>query len=585
MNYRSAQKSGFTLVEVIFVAALSALIFGALFGSFTYTLKLINLSRAKLSAQSVGNDRMEYFRSLPYNDVGTVSGIPSGAIPQNSTTTLNGIVFSERVLVEYVDDPADGLNIADTNGIPSDYKRLKLEYTWEMAGATSSIFLLSSIVPRSIETTAGGGTVRVNVIDDNSALLPGATVRLVNSSSTAPIDVTKTTDSNGAALFSGAPADSNYEVFVTAVISGDTYSSAQTYVATTSNPNPSVAPFAVLEADISTLTFQIGELSDLEILTRSVISEDSLLEDFDDLLSVDSYTNVAISADDLVLDYVAGAYLPSGEAYLGPITPVPLLGWSTVRVASILPFNTSHKVQFYTGVSGGPYVLIPDSDMPGNSVGFTDTIIDVAMIDPSTYPTIFVGASLFTADTAISPTIDEIEVFYQQSETVLSNVAFDIRGNKTIGTDLSALPIYKYNESSTTDASGYTVLPDLEFDTYTVTPPAGYDIASACPEHPFVHQAGIDGSLRLELVANAAETLRVSVVNSLGQSVPGASVNVTRSGYDVTLVTNTCGQVFFTGGISPDTDYVIDISVPGYSNVNVDPFEINGDTVTSITLF
>ena len=71
------------------------------------SLELIANSRANING-SLANDRMEYFRSLPYDDADTVAGIPSGIIPQNSTTTLNGIEFSERVLVEYVDDPADG---------------------------------------------------------------------------------------------------------------------------------------------------------------------------------------------------------------------------------------------------------------------------------------------------------------------------------------------------------------------------------------------------------------------------------------------------------------------------------------------
>jgi len=87
----SSSKKGFSLVEAIIVAALATIVFGALFSSFQYSLKLVNNSRAKLSALSVANDRMEYFRSLPYDSVGVVAGYPTGTIPQNSTTTLNGI--------------------------------------------------------------------------------------------------------------------------------------------------------------------------------------------------------------------------------------------------------------------------------------------------------------------------------------------------------------------------------------------------------------------------------------------------------------------------------------------------------------
>ena len=45
-----SSKAGFTFVELIFVTVISVMIFGALFSSFQYTLELIAVSRAKLSA-------------------------------------------------------------------------------------------------------------------------------------------------------------------------------------------------------------------------------------------------------------------------------------------------------------------------------------------------------------------------------------------------------------------------------------------------------------------------------------------------------------------------------------------------------
>lgn len=577
-------EKGFSLVEMIVVSALMVLVFGSLLLSFKYTFELINATRAKLSALSIANDRMEYFRSLPYDEVGTISGIPSGTIPQNSTTTLNDIEFAERVLVEYVDDIADGQDVADSNGIPSDYKRLKLEYTWEINGATTSIALISNIVPRSIETTAGGGTVRINVIDDQSALLPGASVRLVNASATAPIDVTRITDVNGVALFSGAPADSNYEVIVTANISGDQYSTDQTYKATTSIPNPLVAPFAVLESDISTLTFQIGELSDLDIRTYSSITEGSFIETFSGVSAVASSSDIATSSGELVLDDTLGVYENSGFVYLGPITPSPLVAWQTALVVADTPVNTTYNLQFFTGSGSGPYTLIPDGDLPGNASGFTDTIVDISGLDAGTYPTIYAGVTLTTTNTSVTPAIDEISVVYRQTAVSLPAVDLDINGDKIIGTDAGLLPIYKYETTVSTDGVGEVALTDLEFDTYNIAVPAGYDIASACPASPFIHQAGVDGELELELVANAADTLRVSVVDTAGRALPNASVRTSRTGYDVTLSTDGCGQAFFTGGVGANPDYVIDVTAPGYVPFSQDPFDVSGDTVTTVTL-
>jgi len=587
MKKNSPHNAGFSLVEAIIVSAVTVVIFGALFSSFQYSLRLVAYSKAKLSAMSLATQRMEYFRSLPYNDVGTVLGIPPGVIPQNSVSTLNGIDFNEKVLVDYVDDDADGKDgtgTPDSNGIPADYKRVTLEYTWTIGSVTNEISLVSNIVPRSIETTAGGGTVRINVIDENSNLLQGASVRLINSVIGTPVDVTKNTDSTGAALFSGAPAGSDYEVIVNGNIGGKEYSTAQTYQVSGANPTPVVAPFSVVEADVSTLTFQIGALSDLDIKTLSVINEGMFRETFTDLTAVDTSTDVVASSGELKLADVAGVYKNAGSVYLGPITSTPLQEWQTVQVAADEPVNTSHFVRFYTGVTGGPYVLIPDGDLAGNAAGFTSSRIDIAGLDSAVYPTIFVGVDLATSDTGRSPTVDELTVFYRQSETALANVGFNMLGSKIIGTDGGGVPIPKYDNTHTTDGSGELSLVDLEFDSYTATPTGSYDIASACPANPFVQQAGIDGRLELELVANAASTLRVTVTDVSGQVIPGASVNLKRSGYDVTVLTNSCGQAFFTGGVTDNVDYVVTVTNAGFVTNASTAVSVSGDTFIPVTL-
>jgi hypothetical protein len=569
------------MIEAVIVAAISVLIFGALLFSFKYSLGLVAVSRAKLSAMSLANDRLEYFRSLPYNNVGTILGIPAGTIPQNSTTTLNDIPFREKVLVEYVDDDADGLGASDSNGIPADYKRVKLTYTWEINGETYSIFSVSDIVSRSVETTAGGGTVRINVIDANSALLPGASVRLFNNTTSPNIDVTRVTDATGAALFSGAPAASEYQVEVTATISGQQYSTDQTYPATVANPIPLVAPFSVLESDVSTLTFQVDDLSDLTILAKSAITESSFQEMFVDLLAVASSSRVVASGE-LALSDTLGVHETNGFAYLGPITPVPLQAWQTVRVVASAPADTAYRVQFFTSAVPGSFTLVPDSDLPGNAAGFSTTPIDISSLDTGVYPTLYVGIVLETTDTSKTPEIEEVTVFYRESETVLAT-PFSIHGNKIIGSDASAQPIYKYDTSLNTDGSGAHTITDLEFDTYIVGV-SGYDIASACPAHPFAHIAGEDGELELVLVANAADTLRVSVVDTLGHVVPGATVRVSRAGYDVSIMTDGCGQAFFTGGVAAESDYSVEVAATGYTTYTASSFTISGDTTTAVTL-
>ena len=570
--------AGFTIVEVIFVAALSTLIFAGLLASFQYTIDLTNNSKAKLSALSVANDQMEYFRSLPYSEVGTIFGIPPGTIPQNSTTTLNGIQFNKRVLVEYVDDPADGEGAADSNGILADYKRVKLTVSWTYRSVSSEISLISNIVPRSIETSAGGGTIRVNVIDADASFLPGAQVPLFNNTTPSTINVTRTTDSNGIALFSGAPAASNYQVFVTA----PGYSQDQTYVATTSNPNPITAPFSVLEADVSTVTFQIGELSDIELTTYSSITDDVFYEGFASPAGVATSTNTAVSGGVLRLSDVAGVYSLNGSAYLTAFTPASIEQWEAISVAAITPGASSYRIRLFTA-SSSAYTLVPESDLPGNSAGFVGPIISIKNLDAATYPSLVLGVSLETNDSTQTPSLDEVAVYYRSAETRRANTSLTVHGMKTIGTDLSAAPIYKYSGTIVTDGTGEEVLPDMEFDTYSIQSPS-LTVARACPAIPLAHQAGIVSEVDMVLVSAGAHTLRTSIVDATGVAIPGATVTLTRPSFLQTSQTDACGQSFFSSAITSNSDYEINVSKPGFVTQIVSSVAVSGETSTLIIL-
>lgn len=573
---------GFTIVEALIVIAIGVAMFGALLVTFEHAYELLSHSKARVTALSIATDRMEYFRSLPYDDVGTISGIPPGTIPQNSTTTLNNITFRERILVEYVDDPGDGLLTAtttDSNGIPADYKRIKIELSWTIKDETRSISLVSNIVPRSIETTAGGGTVRVNVLDADATPLAGAQVRLLNNTTTTTIDVTKNTDISGTALFSGAPAASNYEVIVTA----PGFSTDRTYVASVSNPNPITAPFSLLEADISTVTFQIGELSDMDITTYTSITDVGTVEEFLSSTGVATSSNTEVASGVLRLEQVAGVYDSSGQATLVTLTPSPIEEWGALTVAANTPSNTQYTVQLFT-LGSSTYSLIPDSDLPGNAAGFSTSVIDISSLDAGSFPSIAVSVSLQTSNTSVSPSIDEIGVYYREAATARTGVALSLRGSKLIGSDLSALPIYKTALSGTTDGSGELSFTDVEFDSYTFTIPSGLLVSTACPALPHLQEAGINSSLDIVLRGSVDDSLRTTVVSPTGHAIPGASVTLSRSGFSATEETNLCGQTFMHSGVVVESDYDVVVSKPGFVTQTISTFTIAGNVETVVTL-
>jgi len=583
-NKIKSSQGGFTFIELIFVTLLSVMVFTAVLTSFAYTLELVAQNRANLSALSLANERMEFFRSLPYDNVGTVTGVVRGPVENNQTLTMNGLTFTERIVIDYVDGIGDGIGSADINTILEDYKQIKLEYTWELKGENYSLALVSNIMPRSIESDVGGGSIRVNVLDQDFMPLPGATVQISNASATAPLYESRFSNASGTVLLSGVPVDSNYQLVVGGPIGGIAYSTSSTRIADSTVTNPASPAFAVSEAGISTQTLIIDALSDIRITSLSVANEGSSIFTFADASGIATSTNTAVVGNELVLESTLGVYETTGTAYLTPITPAGIESWKTIRIAANLSPGTDYVARLYTGDAVGGYVQILDTELPGNALGFTDSLIDISGLDVGLYPTTTVGMTLTTTNTSFTPEIEELAVFWRESSIPRSGQTLFVRGNKVLGTDVGGSPVYKSTSTVTTNGSGVVILPDMEFDMYTATPSGGLDLASACPAQPFLHRASEDSEIELVYVPSAAQTLRVTVSDALGRSVPGADVRLNRAGYDVTQSTNTCGQTFFSGGLADETDYDLTVSVPGYTSQTLSPFTISGDTTVEITL-
>jgi Carboxypeptidase regulatory-like domain len=545
--------------------------------SFRYSLELISHSRAKLTALTLANDNMEYIRSLSYNAVGTVSGIPSGLIPQVSTTTLNGIVFTKRVLIEYIDDDADGVGVADSNGITTDYKQAKVILSWTLRDVTKEVFLVTNIIPRSIETDVGGGTVRVNVFDFANLPLPGADVRLVNTTLVPNIDVTRSSDASGSALFGGAPAGGDYEIFVTA----PGYSSDQTYRATTTLPNPTTQPIAVVEASISTMNFFIDQLSNVSLLALSSKIPNEVSESFNTTAGIATSTNTDVTANELRLSGSPGSYSLNGTAYLIASVPTPLASWDYLLVEGTKSGNTNVLVRFYTG-SSSAYTLIPDSDLPGNNAGFSIGATDVRALDVGTYPAVTIGITLSSTNSNETPEVDTVVLGYIESDTPLSGEALTMTGSKTIGTLADASPVYKTVLTDTTDGQGRISLNNIEADEYGLIA-TGYDIAQLCDANGLTVEPGTSTDLEVLFAPDTTNTLRVAVTTAGGSPVIGAVVELERGGFSATEVTGSCGQVFFSG-LTAASDYTLQVDAVGYATFNLTPIDISDDEVENVTL-
>lgn len=562
---------GVSFIEVLVTAAIIGLVFGGLLTSFQFAVALIANSKAQSGAVSLTNERIEYLRSLQYDDIGTEGGIPYGTIPQTRTVVLNGISYEERVLVEYVDAPDDGLGALDDNGILADYKSLKVVYTWNIKGVAKSISLVSNIVPPGIETTAGGGTLTVNVFDSTAQPVVGATVHLYNNNGTTTIDTTRFTNSSGVAMFSGAPARAGYQITVT----NTGYSTDQTYSASTTNPNPLTPHVAVLESQVSTMNFQIDALSELEVVTQSIPTFANAQDTFADVSKIATSTNVVVSGGAAMLAGGAGTYAPSGSFFTTDIIPGSFEVWDTLLASTSVPTNTTLLVRIYDATGSSTLALVPDAVIPSNSTGVSPSAVNLTALSATPYEELALEFLLTTTDSNVTPAIFDWDVQYLATDTPIPNIPFTLTSGKTIGTTASATPVHKYQSSETTDGTGNVLMSDLEWDVYTVTLGTGaYDIAEACANIPYALSPGVSETLTLTLAPAAARSLRIRVEDVGGASIIGADVTLSRSGFSDTGETSSCGQTFFNSGLVSAIDYQVFVEAAGYID----------ETVTDVTI-
>ncbi|MBI1863864.1 carboxypeptidase regulatory-like domain-containing protein [Candidatus Woesebacteria bacterium] len=216
---------------------------------------------ARANAKQIATEQMETIRNLPYNSVGTVGGIPSGTLPQNLTVSRNGLNYTVKITIIYIDDPFDGT--APNDLLPTDYKRVRVDVSWGGIGASrgDTITLITDVAPNGVETTNGGGTLMILVFDSSGKAVPQANVNIVATSVNPPVNLTITTDINGLVILPGAlPCNSCYQITVTKT----NYSTDRTY-STAEVINPAKPWQSVLQSQLTQVSFAIDSVSTLQM--------------------------------------------------------------------------------------------------------------------------------------------------------------------------------------------------------------------------------------------------------------------------------------------------------------------------------
>lgn len=264
MNKGDQSQKGLFLLEVIIAVGVMLMFAHAFFTIITASYQILSQSRSETVARALANEKLEIIRNLPYDEVGTNGGIPSGSIAQQEDVSRNGQTYTVNTSITYKDDPFD--NLAPTDLLPADYKIAKVEVVWSSTFPTNkSITLVTNIAPKGVESSAGGGTIRVLVFDSQGTPVPQADVHITAPTLSPAVDLNLTTDNYGNLVLPGAEiCTACYNI----TVGKADYSTDRTY-STSEVANPDQPPVTVLDGDVSQISFAIDRISTINFQSVS----------------------------------------------------------------------------------------------------------------------------------------------------------------------------------------------------------------------------------------------------------------------------------------------------------------------------
>jgi len=332
---------GFTLIETLVGVTVFILIAISVYQAFGTLMDVAQLSKAKIAATTVANEKFEIIRNLPYESVGIPNGIPDGVVERDSTVERDGFSFDIVTTIRNMDDPFDGTIGGSPNDTsPADYKLADLDINCSNCKKFTSLKFVTIIAPRSLETASPNGALFVRVIDNSGQPIQGAEVIIENIQTNPNILIGETTDNDGWIKIVDAPPGVNtYNIIATKL----GYSTDQTY------PLGGIAGDNPLLPDATVVIQQVTQTS-------------------------------------LIIDKLSSLLISSTDALCAPLPSInfSLTGIKTIGTPSILKYNTQN---FTTNVSGNLTISDLEFDTYQFSYGSlatydlvgTNPILDIAL--------------------------------------------------------------------------------------------------------------------------------------------------------------------------------------------------------------
>ncbi len=145
------EEAGFTYVEIALATVFLAIVLIALLSVMLGATKTSSIASVQTLASELASERIEYIRSLAFNDIGTVGGDPEGIL-SDETIKRNNAEFNVSYEIIWVDDSADGTEDDDIDHNANDYKRVTVTVSWSLPAPGSSVKVSTNIREKESES-------------------------------------------------------------------------------------------------------------------------------------------------------------------------------------------------------------------------------------------------------------------------------------------------------------------------------------------------------------------------------------------------------------------------------------------------
>ena len=315
---------------------------------------------------------------MSYDSLAIAGGsiVATSPLPATSTQKINGVTYTTKTTIDYVDDAYDGCGSYPTQALkqtycrnypppsgapatdlnPADYKIIHVAVY--APSATKLAEVDTQVSARVAETASTTGALFVSVLDDNGNPISGATVQVTDTTIIPNVNVTDSTDGNGIAIFYGLPPDiSGYDYTITG--SYNAYSSLTT-----------IAPSGTLQPNYPNQQL-FSQQSSFVTLTLKPQGANSLIVETTDT-SGNPLGNVKA--------YIKGGYkkytLSTNTAYY----------YDNMTPSDTRPVTDSNGFTTVSNLVPGPYIFCGDAGATSCTIGNTTYYLAAAVPYGGTNP-------------------------------------------------------------------------------------------------------------------------------------------------------------------------------------------------------